>query len=87
MCFLWIATYTLVLVGTIKYRFPLISPITQAMIAPLEFSVLFLFIKLDAFRLDYASMAYLYWSIIEIVIIIVMIRNGYIRKNIGSPIL
>lgn len=85
MCFLWITIYTLVLFGTMKYRYPLISPITQAIIAPLEFSVLFLFIKLNAFRLDYASVAYLYWSIIEIVIIILMIRRGYVRKRYRGP--
>lgn len=85
MCLLWITTYTLVLIGTIMYRYPLISPITQVIIAPLEFSVLFLFIKLGAFRLDYASVAYLYWSIIEIIIISVMMKKEYIRKKYTIP--
>ena len=81
MCALWILTYTLVLIGTVKYRYPLISPITQMIIAPLEWSVTLLFIKLNAFRLDYASCSYLYWSIVEIVIIGVMIKNQYIKRK------
>ena len=81
MCALWITTYTLVLIGSIRYRYPLISPITQAIIAPFEFSALCLFIKLNSFRLDYASIAYLYWTVIEIVIIGVFIRDGYIKKK------
>lgn len=85
MCMLWITTYTLVLFGTIRYRYPLISPITQAIIAPFEFSVLFLFIKLNAFQLNYASVAYLCWSVIEIVTIIVIVRAGYIRKKYILP--
>lgn len=85
MCLLWITTYTLVLIGTIKYKYPLISPITQAIIAPFEFSVLLLFLKMGPFRLDYATIAYLYWSIIEILIIVVMIKNQYIRKGLIVP--
>ena len=85
MCIFWIATYTLVLIGMVKYRYPLISPITQAIIAPFEFSVLFLFVKLKAFRLDYASLAYLYWSIIEMLIIAVMIKHGSIQKKYHIP--
>lgn len=85
MCVLWITTYTLVLIGTKKYKYPLISPITQVITAPLEFSVLFLFIKLDAFRLEYASIVYLYWSIIEIIIVVVMIKSGYIGKIYRVP--
>lgn len=81
MCILWMIVYTLVLIGTIRYRYPLISPITQAIIAPLEFSVLFLFIKQQAFRLDYPSLAYLYWTLIEIAIIAVIIKKGYIEKR------
>lgn len=81
MCLLWITTYTLVLIGSIRYQYPLISPITQAIIAPLEFSVLFLFIKIGAFRVDYASIAYLYWSIIEISIMLLMIKNGWVKKK------
>ena len=81
MCFLWIATYTLVLIGTLRYKYPLIAPLTQAIIAPFEFSVLLYFIKLSAFRFDYASIAYLYWSMIEIAIIFVMIKKRYIQKK------
>ena len=39
MCLLWIVTYTLVLIGTVKYKYPLIPSVTQLIIAPFEFSV------------------------------------------------
>lgn len=47
MCVLWIVTYTLVLIGTIRYQYPVISPITQAIIAPFEFCVAVSFLRGD----------------------------------------
>lgn len=55
MCFLWIITYTLVLIGTVKYRYPLIAPISQAIIAPFEFAVLIRFVIHGNLSLDYVS--------------------------------
>ena len=81
MCFLWVLTYTLALIGTVRYQYPLIAPMTPMVIAPLEFSCLILLCKLNAFRWDYASVAYLYWVLIEIAIIVVLIKNGYIKKE------
>ncbi len=80
MCVFWILTYTLVLIGTILYKFPLISPITQAIIAPFEFSVCIYFLFAGA-KLNYAVIAYLYWAFIEITIIAVIIRQGYIKHK------
>ena len=85
LCGLWILTYTLVLIGTIKYHYPLISPITQAIIAPFEWSVLFLFLKLEISITDYAFITYLYWGIVEIAIIYVILRMGYIKKKLIKP--
>ena len=81
MCFLWVVTYTLVLIGTVKYRYPLISLNTQAIIAPFEFSVLFLFLKIRSFRFDYASMAYLYWGVIEVLIFLAILKSGHLKKK------
>jgi hypothetical protein len=85
MCLLWVATYALVLVGTIKYQYPLISPITQAIIAPFEFSVILLFVKSGIFRFDYASVIYVIWVIIEIAIIFVMLHKKYVKRNLILP--
>ena len=87
MCVLWMATYTLVLIGTVKYQYPLISLNTQAIIAPLEFSCLLMLIKTGQFGLDYVSLAYLYWSVIEIMIFLVTIKNGYIKRKYIAPYL
>jgi len=87
MCLLWIVTYTLVLIGTIKYRYPLIAPITQAIIAPFEFSVLIRFIIQGSLDFGYVSLAYIYWTIIEILIIGVIIKRGYIQRKLIIPYL
>lgn len=81
MCLLWMVTYTLVLIGTIKYRYPLISPISQAIIMPFEFSVLLLVTAVGQYKFNYASGAYLYWTLIEIVIIIVILKSGFMKKK------
>ena len=39
MCVLWISTYTLCLISTIRYHYPALSPITQLVGAPFEFAV------------------------------------------------
>lgn len=88
MALLWIATYTTVFIGTIRYKYPLISPITQAIIAPFEFAVVIKFILSGQIGFDYVSLAYLYWTLIEIGIIAATIHLGYIpRKKISSYLL
>lgn len=84
MCIFWMITYTLVFVGTIKYKYPLISPITQAIIAPLEI-LMAVFSVIGNFILDYISIAYIYWTIIEIAIFIVILRNGFDKKKYIIP--
>ena len=81
MCCMWSLTYTLVLIGTIKYKFPLISPVTQAITAPFEFAVIYIFLTKNTLSFDYVSFSYLYWSIIEIVIIICVIKLNFIKKK------
>lgn len=81
MCCMWMLTYTFVLIGTIKYQYPLISPITQAIIAPFEFSVLYLHIVSNCLGKSYASLAYIYWTFIEVMTIFVMIRKNYVAKK------
>lgn len=85
MCILWILTYTLVLIGTIKYRYPLIAPLAQAIIAPFEFSVLFMFHKLGMIEFNYVVVAYLYWAIIEVAIFRAIEKLGYIKKHHVKP--
>lgn len=81
MCVLWMVTYTLVLIGTIKYQYPLISPMAQTVIAPFEFSAFVLAILMGIYGFNYAILGYLYWTIIEIAIFIAIIRTGFIPKN------
>lgn len=88
MCFLWILAYTLVLVGTEKYKYPLISPITQLAIAPFEFAVLIKLLVENAIGINYVSLSYLYWTVVEIAIVAVLIKHGFIpRKCIWSYLL
>ena len=85
MCVLWMVTYTLVLVGTIKYRYPLISPMAQAVIAPFEFSAFVLAIVMGVRGFSYAALAYLYWTVVEIAIFIAILQTGYIPKKRVAP--
>lgn len=87
MCFLWILTYTLVLVGTIRHKYPLISPITQLIIAPFEFAVVIKMLIAGNLGFDYISVSYLYWTIIEIAILAVMIGYGFVLKEYVVPYL
>lgn len=80
-CLLWIITYTLTLISTIKYRYPTISPIAQVIIASFEFSVLTRFIIQGTLIFDYVSIAYIYWTLIELFIIIAIIKSGYFLKK------
>lgn len=81
MCVLWMTTYTLVFIGTVKYKYPLISPITQLIIAPLEFVIAYFFIAGNPNGFDYISFAYLYWSVIEIAIISAIFKIKFIKKK------
>ena len=75
MCIFWMITYTLVFIGTTKYKYPLIAPVTQAIVAPLEIWMAF-FIIIGNPQFNYITIAYIYWTIIEIAIFFV-IRKVY----------
>ena len=81
MCLLWIVTYALVLIGTIRYRFPLMEPMAQAIMAPFEFAAWLLFILNRQSGSIYSLVAYSCWALIEILIIVVAIKNGYIPQE------
>jgi len=78
MCLLWIATYILVLIGTVKYRYPLISSATQLVIAPFEFVMLLMMLG-GGFRADYITGAYFCWTAVEIAVICVIVKSARIR--------
>ncbi|MBQ8611074.1 MAG: hypothetical protein IJ412_05110 [Oscillospiraceae bacterium] len=62
-------TYTLAFLGTVRYRYPLISLQTQAVIAPFEWIVLLnLFFK--SARFNYAVAAYVLWALLDFAIIV-----------------
>ena len=69
-------TYTLIFIGTAKYKYPLIAPITQAIVAPLEIWMAF-FIIIGNSQFNYITVSYIYWTIVEIAIFL-MIRKVYI---------
>lgn len=79
MCVLWIITYTLALIGSVRYKKPLISPLTQACIAPFEFAVMFNLILRGG--LNYVSVAYGYWTVIEVALFYVNCKLGAVSKN------
>ena len=72
----WMITSTLILIGTIKYRYPLIPPQAQAIIATFEFVTFSFFVRSGQAGFDYISTAYLYWTEIEIVQMIEVIIKG-----------
>lgn len=85
MCCMWSLTYTLVLIGTKNYNYPLISPFTQAIIAPYEFAILCRLLVNGNLGFDYVSASYIYWSVIEVATIILMLRCGFIQKKWVIP--
>lgn len=87
ICILWSLTYTLVLIGTEKYKYPVISPITQLIIAPLEFSVLYQLITINMVGINHVFISYLYWALIEILIIASQIKHGFVNKQHALPYL
>lgn len=80
MCFGWILTYTLVLIGSQKYKFPLIPLSTQFFITSLEIAV-FLGFLAGSQSFSYPHLAYGYWAIIEVSIIYVSFRQRKIQDE------
>ena len=81
MCVAWMATYILVLISTKIYKYPAISPYAQAMILPVELGVSFARIIWKSF--GFIHFCYLFWSLIEIAIIVEIIRLKFL-KNLKS---
>ena len=77
MCVLWVITYTLCFISTIKYQHLALSPMTQLMIASFEFAVLFSFISKGTLGFDYVSIAYLYWTFIEIALCVLVVKYAF----------
>ena len=83
MCLLWVTTYVLVLVSTLKYRYPATSLFMIALVAPFEFSTLISIILKTEGNFGFPFYAYLIWSIMEIPILIsVLITGNHSRKKI-----
>lgn len=85
VCFLWLLTYILVLIGTIHHRYPLISPISQLFFGTNEFAVLLFFIGNASRFHQYVIITYIFWALIEIAIFIAIIRTGAVKKSYIVP--
>ena len=82
VCFGWILAYTLVFIGSKKYKFPLISVSAQTAIASFEIAVTIDCITSDA-TFNYAYIAYAYWAIIQISILVLSFKQrGFDIKKI-----
>lgn len=77
MCFLWILTYLLTFLGSIKYKYVLIHPLTPAIIAPFELTVVLNFIVTNT-SVNYAFIAYICWAVIEIALIGLILKKEFI---------
>ena len=77
MCALWIVTYALCFISTVKHKYPALSPVTQLLIAPFEFSVVFRLVRIGSFRLDYISAAYTVWTLLELALVFVILKYGF----------
>lgn len=81
MALSWVLVYMLVLIGTIKYKYPIYPPLAQLVIAPLEFSVLFFRIHHGIYGIDYVSIAYTFWPIMQLILFSIAVKNEYIKKT------
>ena len=77
MCALWIAAYALCFVSTIRYKYPALSPVTQLIIAPFEFAVLFRMIRFRTLTANYISVAYICWTLLEFGLLFLMLKYGF----------
>lgn len=84
MCFFWVTAYALVLIGTIKYKYPMISPITQIFFGTNEIAVLVFFLR-ESVAFNYAVAAYLCWALLEIAIFAAILRTDYYNKKYILP--
>lgn len=87
MCVLWMLTYTLVLIGTVRYRYPMISPISQIFFGTNEFAVLLYFLTNASEFNRYVIVAYVLWALIEIAIFAAILKVGFLKKEWILPYL
>lgn len=81
-CLLWIVTYTATLIGTLKYHYPLINPISQAIIAPFEIAVLIRYIIRGQFGFNYVFITYIFWVGLNLLIMYI-IKKRHIPEKYG----
>lgn len=81
LCLLWTLTYTLVLIGMERYKYPLISPCAQIAIASLEFATMISLLISGIRWENHVFVFYIMWTILELAIIGSQIRQGFITKK------
>ena len=77
----WILTYVWVLIGTLRYRYPLISPVSQFFFCTNEFAVLLFFVTNASQFSNYVIIAYGCWALLEIAVFIVIIKTGFAKRK------
>lgn len=81
MCAFWILTYVLAFIGTIRYRYPLISPVSQFFFCTIEFAML-LFVITNASQFsNYVIIAYGCWVLLEIAVFAVILKIGFVKRK------
>lgn len=80
MCLLWIFTYLVVLLGTIRYRYPLMPLATQMAFMTHEIAILF-FLITEKDSIDYVVVAYSVWVLIEISLFLANKKVGHISPK------
>lgn len=84
VCFLWNLTFTLIFIGTKKYKYPVIRPVAQIFSASIETAVA-INIAIKSASFNYAAIAYWYWAVIELLIIFEVVKMNYISKDKIKP--
>jgi len=80
ICFFGVVTYLFVLIGTVKYRYPVFPLAMQFFTLSNELAVLLYFVKTDVI-FNYAVAAYLCWGILEVAILVANIRTGFYKTK------
>lgn len=72
MCGMWIAIYTLVLISSIKYAYPAISPLFPAFVLPWEITAVLYDIKVNV-AFSYAVIAHVGFALLNLLILLVVL--------------
>lgn len=81
MTVLWTLTYILALAFSVKYKKEVIPPLTQVIIAPVEFGPLISFFWLRSIEFNYILLAYFIWCILEVLLFINAVRIKVLTKH------